>query len=388
MASIAVLTCPVCGAPLAPEDKRCSYCGSHVVITSDHGYINPASLNRQVIDQKIGQFRMTLRHDSKDAMAHYGLGLAYFNLQLWEEAADELKTAARLMPENAHIQFQYAVVLIDLAQHGNKKMWAVAQERLDRVLRLKPDYVDALLLKGDLANQTGDITGACSYWTAAYSADPIKSKAQYLAGLILDAEHELTGDKVENAVDTYRQIARLDEDIARDQLKLFLNNHSVLVPPRTMTKPGKRRTSQIRRGLKSVGVALVTLVLWMFILIWPINWFISAGKQSGAIEAVALILALAYFAGWLVMPLLAFRSAWRHMPVSNEPSIPAQYVYRRDLLNGQGSTDDMLIVASIVASKLSHNARTASVRPSQDRADTSIAGLKSDEAHFTVPTRT
>lgn len=100
MPDITVLSCPVCGAPFNPNDPRCTYCGSVVVIRTDHPRIDPKLLNKAVVDEHIAKYRRSVRQDANDETAHYGLGVAYFNLGLLDEAAAELTEAARLMPEN------------------------------------------------------------------------------------------------------------------------------------------------------------------------------------------------------------------------------------------------------------------------------------------------
>lgn len=150
MPSLTVLSCPVCGAPLAPEPSRCDYCGSVVVIHTDHPRINPHQLNRAVIDEHIARYRTAVRRDSNDETAHYGLGVAYFNLGLLEEAAEELTRSARLMPENPHIQTQLAVVYADLAKAGKRGAEQSAWDRVNRALLLRPTLTEALLLKANL----------------------------------------------------------------------------------------------------------------------------------------------------------------------------------------------------------------------------------------------
>jgi len=86
MPSVVTLSCPVCGAPLRPESTTCRYCGSTIFISTNHPRINPLSLNKAVIDENIAKFRSSLRRDPNDETAYYGLGVAYFNLGLMEDA--------------------------------------------------------------------------------------------------------------------------------------------------------------------------------------------------------------------------------------------------------------------------------------------------------------
>ncbi|MCC6314795.1 MAG: tetratricopeptide repeat protein, partial [Thermomicrobiales bacterium] len=115
-AEIIALVCPVCGAPLQKDSSECVYCGSLVAIRADSVRSHPAKLKHSVIQASIESYRATIDRDPSDETAHYGLGLAYFNLGLVNEAADELTQAARLTPENPSIQTQLAIVYAEIAR--------------------------------------------------------------------------------------------------------------------------------------------------------------------------------------------------------------------------------------------------------------------------------
>ena len=188
--TLVAVICPVCGGPIKDE-SRCGFCGSVVVITMDMPRIDPGSLKRAVIDQHIAEYRAAVRRDQNDETAHYGLGIAYYNLRLHEEAIAEIEEAVRLMPENPHIQFQLAVMYSEFmpprqfGQQSNHHGMA-ALKRVDRSLTIRPQMVEALLLKaalyshprycdftslcfGDVVN---DFTKAIAYWEMAHAVDP------------------------------------------------------------------------------------------------------------------------------------------------------------------------------------------------------------------------
>jgi tetratricopeptide (TPR) repeat protein/ribosomal protein L40E len=169
---ITALHCPVCGAPLAPEDARCRYCGSVVVIETDHPRIDPSKLNKAVIDDRIAKYRTAARRDPNDETAHYGLGVAYFNLGLLDDSARELSEAARLMPENPHIQHQLAVVYAELAKVGRSEAEMSAWDRLNRALLLSTANADSYLLKADLHLRKGERRQAIEAWSCAFAIEP------------------------------------------------------------------------------------------------------------------------------------------------------------------------------------------------------------------------
>lgn len=165
--TVTVLTCPVCAAPLRPDSSRCDYCRSVVFIQTDHPRIDPRSLNKAVVDEHIAKFRAAVRSDSNDESAHYGLGVAYFNLGLLEEAAEELAQAARLMPENPHIQTQLGIVFADLTKLGKRDAEESAWDRVNRALLLRPDLEEALLLKAKLHLGKREWQEAVAVWQQA-----------------------------------------------------------------------------------------------------------------------------------------------------------------------------------------------------------------------------
>jgi superkiller protein 3 len=124
---------------------NCKFCGSLIVIKSDHPRINPHNLNRSVISEHIAEFRTALRRDVNNAEAHYGLGVAYFNLGLLEESIEELQQATRLMPENPHIQTQLAVVFLDAHREGANGALQNAAKRIETALKIDPENLEANL---------------------------------------------------------------------------------------------------------------------------------------------------------------------------------------------------------------------------------------------------
>ena len=188
--TLVAVTCPVCGGAIKDE-SRCGYCGSVVVITMDMPRIDPASLKLAVIDQHIAEYRSAVRRDHHDEMAHFGLGIAYYNLRLHEEAIAEIEEAVRLMPENPHIQFQLAVMHSEQMTprpFGREPDHAgqAALKRVNRALTIRPNMVEALLFKAAIYSHprycitetlatpgsTDDLLKAIQLWELALKADP------------------------------------------------------------------------------------------------------------------------------------------------------------------------------------------------------------------------
>jgi tetratricopeptide (TPR) repeat protein len=156
MPTVIALACPVCGAPLRPGSETCGFCGSFIVIKTDLPKLERRTLNQAVIQEHIATFRKRVRADRYDEGAHYGLGIAYYNLGLIDYAVDELTNAARLMPENPHIHAQLAVALWELSDSEDTDDSDRLNHHLDLALRLDEDNIQALSLRAEMLAFEGD----------------------------------------------------------------------------------------------------------------------------------------------------------------------------------------------------------------------------------------
>jgi tetratricopeptide (TPR) repeat protein len=294
--SVTVLTCPVCAAPLAPDRDRCAYCGSVVVIKTDHPRIDPHLLNKAVIDQHIAEYRRTVRRDPNDETAHYGLGVAYFNLGLLEEAADELTQAARLMPENPHIQTQLAVVLAEHAAAGRPDRERDAWDRLNRALILNPRHADALLLKAELLGRKGDNVGALAALREVAKVDPSASRDRLVTSLLADVERNVAALDVARAMSSLQEVAGLDAATVRPRLKRFLGEHPNLLggrkfPPKQPRRRGPSRR-WVLRSLMFAGLSVIVMSIScvVFAVATPTeNGSLKIGDPRGIAYVVSLL---------------------------------------------------------------------------------------------------
>ena len=169
------LQCPVCEAPFPPESDRYYYCGSILAPKTTQPRIDPRLLNRSVVDEHIAGYRRELRSDPHDAIARYGLGVAYLNLELVDAAVQELTEAARVMPENPNTQTQIAVALREAWRLGDASARDQMEYRIETVLHLEPSTVEARRLREELRDATGGpvpaTTGDCEFWQRAIAID-------------------------------------------------------------------------------------------------------------------------------------------------------------------------------------------------------------------------
>lgn len=236
MPSLIILSCPVYGGPVQLNSSRCDYCGSVVVILTSHPRIDPQSLNKAVVEEHIAKFRVTLRRDPNDETAHYGLGVAYFNLGLLDDAARELSEAARLMPENPHIQSQLAIVFGDLARDGHPEAEAQAWDRIRRTLVLRPNYPEALILTAKLRLRRGEYQAAVKEWLRIAKDDP--SAVQVPVERFLRAYPEITA----LAIQSLETVEERSE--ARTTLTTSERNAILVGPSLPLASDHRPRSSQ------------------------------------------------------------------------------------------------------------------------------------------------
>jgi tetratricopeptide (TPR) repeat protein len=131
-------------------------------------------LNRAVIDEHIRDYRQQLRTDPHDVTAHYGLGVAYYNLGLTDAAIRSLDQACQLTPENPNIHTQLAVAYREAARAGDTSAATEMAEHIQYALRLDPANVEAILLRSDEELERHDYERALAEATRAYAIEPAR----------------------------------------------------------------------------------------------------------------------------------------------------------------------------------------------------------------------
>jgi tetratricopeptide (TPR) repeat protein len=140
---------PVCGGPLHSDAEKCTFCGSYIVIKTDLPTLDRQLLNQSVIQEHISDFRRRVRVGNFDEEAHYGQGMAYYSVGLLDDAIEELTQAARLMPENPHIQAKLAIALYHSYNAGNSAAEAQMTSRIQRALLVDPNHPEATILQAE-----------------------------------------------------------------------------------------------------------------------------------------------------------------------------------------------------------------------------------------------
>ncbi|MGH2532729.1 MAG: tetratricopeptide repeat protein [Thermomicrobiales bacterium] len=250
------------------------------MILTDHPRIDPRSLNKAVVDQRIAEYRRTVRSNPHDEDAHYGLGVAYFNLGLLEEAADELTQASRLMPENPHIQTQLAVVYADLAKVGQTGATDRAWDRVNRALLLSPSHTEALMLKADLSLRRNDRSTAITIWRQVAEREPESARPKLIEALRDQANEALTFRRWRAMVETSRELAREDPGAVRRPLAHFVAQHvDILRTSKTWNRQEHKRDWSRPWFWKSLGIAVIAAG---FSFVAAIIFALLAADESGS----------------------------------------------------------------------------------------------------------
>ncbi|MGC4192846.1 MAG: zinc ribbon domain-containing protein [Thermomicrobiales bacterium] len=375
MPELMALTCPVCGAPLSPGDTHCAFCGSAIFIKADAPQLNLKNLNQTVIQEHIADFRARIRKDRYDVEAHYGLGMAYYSLGLGDEAIDELTHAAKLMPENADIQTQLAVVLHQAVLAGKPAAEGPMQERLRKALRLDPANFEANLLQADILQRRGDHTQALRILDVLAPTDAARTNAKRAVSLEAMGRDALVRGDADAFAHAVGQLRGIDDERTRDLVLLSLRQHrddlgsAIIVGPDgsgvTMTEDLGDKVASIGKTILVAAATIIVglLVLMILAVILPTD---ADGTVTTASAVIFLIAGLAYLASPFLAAYL-YRRRVRTRPLTWDTNAGTR-ITREDLLAGKASTADLIAVERMVSATVQdrremQSSSTPSARP-------------------------
>lgn len=123
--------CPFCWVPLKKDAIICPYCKSHLLIHNsffDSDHIG----NQEVQKESIRRYSGVIERE-KNPQAHYWLGMAYLNMDNYENALNHLDLAYKLAPQEQFYSKQLDVLLKHTASTSNgsvlsKKLPAVEND--------------------------------------------------------------------------------------------------------------------------------------------------------------------------------------------------------------------------------------------------------------------
>ncbi len=145
MATTQFYECPGCGASVAPDMKKCDYCGNPVIIHSIGAIntFNPLQLNKYALS-----YRRQLADNPDDKELSRSIGICYLKLKLYDKANEAFERAVTDNFEDADSYFYAAVGLLQ----GKKAFVASradinkAVEYLNAANMIAPNPVYSLML--------------------------------------------------------------------------------------------------------------------------------------------------------------------------------------------------------------------------------------------------
>lgn len=106
MATTQFYECPGCGASVAPDMKKCEYCGNPVIIHSIGAIntFNPLQLNKYALS-----YRKQLADNPDDKELSRSMGICYLKLKLYDKANEAFERAVKDNFDDADSYFYAAV---------------------------------------------------------------------------------------------------------------------------------------------------------------------------------------------------------------------------------------------------------------------------------------
>jgi tetratricopeptide (TPR) repeat protein len=131
--------------------------------------------------------------------------LVFGNIILQEAWAIPATRGALDREERLDFLFYYNRALESLGEHR----WTEAIEHLSRAIRLKPDFVPALVNRGNIYLETGDLDRARTDYENALNLEPDDPFARNNLGLVY-----LNSDRNEEAIQQFSRAIAADEEYA------------------------------------------------------------------------------------------------------------------------------------------------------------------------------
>ncbi len=165
MSELVSFRCPNCGAPAHPGDTRCEYCGGILSIARAAEVALPAVADAQKL---AGAMRERITSNPYDGDAYYQLGLACFTLELYPQAENAFRQAARFLPGSA---LPHYFTALGILHSEGEEILSISEFRLNQVrtelntaVKLDPAMVEAqayfAFVKGLITRAEGDYQGA------------------------------------------------------------------------------------------------------------------------------------------------------------------------------------------------------------------------------------
>lgn len=167
----------------------------------------------------IAGYRAAIAIDGKHAGAHHGLATTLAAVGQFSEAEREFRKSAELAPTAPLPLHSLARLQSSRGQHE------AALASLDAVLKIEPNFLPALLDKGDLALSQGKSDTALALYKQAVDTNPKSAAAHFKYGAMLQTRNQLEDAKkaYETAIELNPQFAEAYNNLAWMQAQLRNN---------------------------------------------------------------------------------------------------------------------------------------------------------------------
>lgn len=315
MKPVTHVRCPVCGAPRKPGMSRCDYCGSWLLIFHD---ATLDDVDDEVVREHVDRLRSHLDCNPDDVLALHGLGVAYRNLGLFDDAIRVLARAANARPESLNIQRALAGTLYDAVreQPDALGMWRDVRRQADRMIALDPDSAEGWRLRAEVALRSGDDAGLIALAPELAAHDPDDDHSSIVERLQKIGEQGLRDWQWNGAVDAWEALAAVNPAAGRARLVEFLLQNSRLVT-RSHGRVWRalRRTMALRGDFRQSMWASLALGIAVLIVMSVIGVWLAGPGFAGLIVIGGMVV-------WPVVMMIAVRTwlvGWPPLPTSKRP---------------------------------------------------------------------
>lgn len=165
--------CPVCNSMWHAHDDSCSVCGSIAEIYFERPLPELSQVDEDMVQRCIARSRARIAKNKNDGIAHYTLALSYINLGLLKEGMTELARAVALLPESDVVAYEAAAIAVTQGDVGDG-----VQREIDRIISRRPDFKEAIFLRGIVLQRSGKADEAVKAWQEAYTLDQTYAPAK------------------------------------------------------------------------------------------------------------------------------------------------------------------------------------------------------------------
>lgn len=153
---------------------------NRAVLLNDNGRIDEARVAFETASHlgKPDETGFPVMVANRLANAHAGMAMEYRAAGALDEAIAQYERALELRPGYADIRLAMARALTERGRHGE------ASRELDEVLRARPEWLDAMLLRGLTAYLQGDLGTADAVWTAAAHRHPEEPRVEIYRSML------------------------------------------------------------------------------------------------------------------------------------------------------------------------------------------------------------